>query len=148
MNENIKKELEELKSKKNDLEKEISKLDNLLNVYSDLNIITKNKNKFYCSKSVNSLVSDVFFTYTCGCCGDADVVAYPYFNYVGIKIYSDPCYFIIGSQRDYEQPNSYWKEAMEINNISQVVINQVEQYFADKLNKYKEELLEELEELG
>lgn len=37
---------------------------------------------------------------------------------------------------------------MEINNISQVVINQVEQYFADKLNKYKEELLEELEELG
>jgi len=91
----LKKKKEELKN----LEIEIQTIEHLKESFSDLEIRTSRRGVImYCSKSVNSLVTEYELHYSCGCCNDAHVEIYPFLIINGVQLYSSPCYFVIGQR--------------------------------------------------
>ena len=107
--------------------------------------------RFYSSK-VNAIADQVSFSHSCGCCLDAWLDAYPYIEIDDIKIYSDPLRFGIGRKIGYDdddddycegyrtdRPDINWEDDLEKSNISQIIIDKIQQFFENqKVEKGKE----------
>ena len=87
--------------------------------------------KRYSSKSVNSIVDKVECRHNCGCCPDSPIEVWPYTEFNGVKIYSDPPSFNVGEANchDGETPYDNWQEKLRTALIAEVVIQQIEAWF-------------------
>lgn len=146
----IKESIDKLQKQISNNEKEIIRLNNLLNKFSDIEeTIDRWKVVRLKSKSVNSIVTNCDIKHSCGCCNDSPLKIYPYLNTEYGKIYSDPCGIVIGELSweggDIEEDG--WKELLLKENISETIIKIAEKYFKDNLpySKLKELLGEQNE---
>jgi len=86
------------------------------------------------SKSINEQADKVFMNHNCGCCDDSPLQAWPYKEFHGVNIFSDPACFMVGISNygacgdieDYE-----WETKLRDKNISEVVIEKVKEYFKE-----------------
>lgn len=84
------------------------------------------------SKEINTIADEVFINHNCGCCPDSPIQAWPYKEFFGIEVFSDPTQFFIGQQNQFgigEIPDSDWEEELRKENISEEVIRKIQQYF-------------------
>jgi len=93
------------------------------------------------TEEANKLADQVDIHHSCGCCSDAALIARPYLMIGDLKLYSDPCSFMIGegSYHGGDIPFSKWKEKMREKNISEDVIDQIQKYFDEHPDEYEED---------
>ena len=116
-------------------EKELEGLKECLNRFPDLEWdIDRWSNKRLSSPSINKQATDVEFNHNCSCCADSPFQAWPHQVYKGVKIYSKPACFIIGEKNQYgigDTPYTDWQEKLKENNINNIVIERIEEYFKE-----------------
>ena len=83
----IKKEEQEIKDK----QKHLNKIKELEALFPDLDYaIDRWKNFRLKSSAVNEMANEVAMCHSCGCCADAALLARPYLDVDGMKIYTEP----------------------------------------------------------
>ncbi|MDF2533948.1 MAG: hypothetical protein K0R18_105 [Bacillales bacterium] len=131
--------------------KELNKTRNLINVFPDIREIQNRwKTKFYTSLKVNAIATNVTFSYTCGCCNDAPLLARFYVVYDGIEVNADPYTIAIGEKNicGYgDIPNVGWRDKLIEHNINPALFSEVEKYFAENPPESYEDIDEEWENL-
>lgn len=124
MQEYIKKLQQEIQSKQQELD--LAK--KLLTQFPDLNLnINRWGTKRYSSASVNAIVMDFEARHNCGCCPDSPLEIWPYLEFNGVRIYSDPTGFGVGKKSwgGYDTPNPNWRETLTKVNIPAGIIDRI-----------------------
>lgn len=85
----------------------------------------------YYSKEVNALADKVDFRFSCGCCNDSPMIARPYTEVDGTRIYCNPARgFMIGEQYDYthtvEIPG--WEDKVRDAGLSDAIMQQIHDF--------------------
>jgi hypothetical protein len=116
---------ENLKQEIKKLQKEVSRREKLQEKFPDLK---EHKNRWGTirlqSKIANSMVNKIDLIAGCGCCNDAPIYAYPYLEFAGEKIYSDPAQICVAEKIPGEWDKYYWFEEWE-KTLKDIGINQV-----------------------
>lgn len=131
MTKTLQEEINDLKKQSQTSVQKAEHLTNLLKIYPDLQkYVGRWGKEAFCSVSVNSKVDDYDLRHNCGCCRDSPLEVWPFLNTEHGKIYSYPAMYMIGENSfngDIPYPN--WEDRLKNNNISEVVIKKLEQYF-------------------
>lgn len=150
MDEELAKHIENIRKEREKCDEKISQIEGLVKLYPDLSIYTGRwKKMIYCSKLVNTEVDSFDRRYNCGCCYDSPLEAWIYLETEYGRVYSSPAKFIIG-EKGYDGPDRQadgWKDNMRKKNISEVVIDKIDQMFKEQLRNRRRELLEEVENI-
>jgi len=104
---------------------ESANLTKLLELYPDLRKVSGRWNKkAYCSKEVNSKVTNFDMRHNCGCCADSPLEIWPYLETEYGRVYSDPTDFRTGERVDYayDRPYPNWQEKMKNAGIALIII--------------------------
>ena len=91
-------------------------------------------NKYWYSKSVNSLCTDIEISHSCGCCRDSRLQVRPYAIIDGRRIFSDPVVFGIGEKNECgigDRPDSNWFMKLRESKIPENTIIKIGKYFDD-----------------
>lgn len=127
--------MDKRKEESANLQKQIDTTNKLLELYPDLDYqIDRWKNFRYTSSAVTTTADKVYIHHSCGCCGDAALLARPYVEVSvaddTVKVFSNPGYFTIG-ERAYsgDHPDPGWRTRLREHNIQESVIEQIERYF-------------------
>ncbi len=138
MDDSIKKKMGELEEKKAEAEKILV----LQKEFPDLRITYDRwRNARYVSKSVNARATEITLGFNCGCCPDSPLEARPYIETMGTKIFADPDSYCVGDRYDgdddYRSVIAYtgWKDALNKHNISQQVMDKVENHLQHRAPK-------------
>lgn len=109
---------------------ELAKITRLREEFPDLEThVDRWKTVRYMATSANARVDEVEFRNSCGCCPDTPVLALPYLEFEGVRIYSNPCYLYVG-ERSYDYsvvPKLRWKKQYEDAGISYHIIAKIKQ---------------------
>lgn len=118
---------------------ELNRIENLASIYPDLERFEGRwKRVVYRSALANEKVTDVFFRYNCGCCGDSPLEAWPFLKTEHGEVYSKPAYFSVGERHWIAgaRPNEKWEAGLREARLSEVVIEQVRSRFErDRLER-------------
>lgn len=113
---------------------ELAKIERLKAEFPDLDTYTDRwKNVRYMSVMANPMVNNVDIRRSCGCCPDAGVIAMPYVEFEGMRVYSNPHYLFVGAQDAYYggvNADRDWKKQYEKAGISHHAIAEIKRYLA------------------
>jgi len=84
-----------------------------------------------CSVKVNPIATHVDIRHNCGCCSDSPIELWPYLEFRGHKIYSDPCGLCVGEANygDGENPREGWQDLLRGHKLNETIIEQVARWF-------------------
>jgi len=125
---------------KEDTERQLRRCKTILGLierFPTLNMATDRWNRSHLyTDEVNTICDKVWIGRSCGCCEDADLVARPYVEIEGEKIYGNPGRYTLGTTF-YEKitPTDKWRENMRTSGIPHVVIEQVEEWLAKNVER-------------
>lgn len=131
-----------LESEAKKAQDELAKIRRLREEFPDLDSHTDRwKNIRYMAKSANAMVDQIEIRRSCGCCPDTPIIAMPYLEFEGMRLYSDPHYIYIGHQTyNYDvQEEAGWKRQYEQAGISYHVIKKVKEYLKANAPKPEDE---------
>jgi hypothetical protein len=134
--------INKLEAEKKQAAAELAKITRLKEEFPDLETHTDRwKNVRYMASSANARVFQVEFRNSCGCCRDTPVIALPYLEFEGQRIYSNPCYLYVGSRTyDYDvQANAGWKKPYEEAGISHHAIAKIKNFLEASAARDEEE---------
>jgi len=130
----------ELKEKIAQKEKEAEVLKSLVEIFPDLK---EHRDRWgnirLMSKAINDIADEVFMNHNCGCCSDSPLQAWPYKEFEGTKVFSDPTCFFVGEKNAGgigDNPDLDWEERLREVDISQTAIDKIKEYFEDNKPKY------------
>jgi hypothetical protein len=120
--------LKQLQKQATEAAAELAKIERLKAEFPDLDTHTDRwKNVRYMAVSANPRVHEVEFRRSCGCCSDSPLVAMPYLEFEGLRIYSNPHYVFVG-QHDYNGhvlADVGWRKQYEKAGISYHAIDKI-----------------------
>jgi hypothetical protein len=125
--------LKELQKQATEATAEIAKIERLKAEFPDLDSRTDRWGKVrYMASSANAMVNKVEFRRSCGCCQDAALLAMPYVEFEGFRIYSNPHDIIVGQHDDISGvfAQAGWKKQYEQAGISHHVITEIKRHLA------------------
>lgn len=94
------------------------------------------------AKSANAAATGVEVRYSCGCCVDAAVVAWPFVDVDGQRVYSSPTDFKVGTKDDDgDYPWDGWDKPLRDAGIPEQVIEQVAARLTGQRREQPEELV-------
>jgi hypothetical protein len=104
----------------------------LLVKYPDIHYHTNRwKVKRLVSNKVNSICDNTDISHNCGCCNDSPIEVWPYIKEGDIKIFAKGIPISPGQKGYYggECPDDNWEDKFRNNNMSEIIIKQVQQFF-------------------
>lgn len=114
-------------------EKEIENKKKLLERFPDLE---EHRDRWgnirFISSEINTIADKVFINHNCGCCPDSPLQAWPYKEFFGIKVFSNPTQFFVGQKNQFgigDIPDQDWEEELRKENISEEAIKEIQKYF-------------------
>jgi len=125
--------IEELEKELEEKQIFLNKLKDIKKNYPSLDEYRGRWRTVYCSKEINGKTDEVQIEKSCGCCVDAALLAKPFKEIEGIKIFSDPVKFTIG-WGEYSGGytlNEGWDEKMKKALIPEKIITKVKEYIDD-----------------
>jgi hypothetical protein len=124
--------LKHLQKQADEASAELAKIERLKAEFPDLDTHTDRwKNVRYMSASANPMVNRVEFRYSCGCCNDSPLIAMPYIEFEGMRVYSNPHYLYVGHRNPYDggvKTDGDWKKQYEKAGISHHVITEIKKH--------------------
>lgn len=98
----------------------------------------------YMAASANARVFQVEFRNSCGCCRDTPVVALPYLEFEGMRVYSNPCYFYVGERTwgGYVQAEPTWRKQYETAGISYHAVAKIKKFLEEQRRREEDEDVE------
>lgn len=121
---------------------ELAKINHLRAEFPDLQThVDRWKNVRYMAESANARVFQVEFRNSCGCCRDTPVIALPYLEFEGQRVYSNPCYLYVGERTyNYEvQAKTGWKKQYEDAGISHHAIAKIKSFLEAEAPRNEED---------
>ena len=102
------------------------------------------KKKRFVSESINSKVTNLDICHNCGCCSDSPLEVWPYYEYEGVKVYSEPPVFTVGEKCGHgDRPYEDWESALKRANIPDIFIAKIQSYFDENSSFYDDEQSDE-----
>lgn len=100
----VKRRLSVLENTINEAKVEVEQIEILTLLFPDL-VIETNRwgSKKFTSKLAANLVTEFETAFSCSCCDDSPLFAYPYADFEGIRVYSNPSSIYIGERCEYAQ---------------------------------------------
>lgn len=84
------------------------------------------------SRHVNDRVDKIELKLACDCCTDADLLAYTFMDFNGIRVYSDPPSFTIGKRKETGIDTNWgWEDQIFDAGLSAEIIMEIQ----ERLNK-------------
>lgn len=125
----LQKRIDELHNLIESSEVELKKLRLVYTYFPDLQVQIRHlrnlRKPIYYSEMVNSVAKDVEIIYSSNFGYYYPIIAMPFVEFNGYKIYSNPSDFIIGNDNKMDED---WEISLKENNISYVVIEKIKAY--------------------
>jgi len=137
--EEARKEVDKARAELAERQAALNRIENLASIYPDLGRYEGRwKRVVYRSALVNAEVTDVFFRYNCGCCGDSPLEVWPFLKTEHGEVYSTPACFSVGEKHwiSGARPNAKWETELRAAGLPDVVIERVRARFErDRLER-------------
>ena len=91
-------------------------------------------NECFYSPEVNAIANKIDMHYSCGCCADSPLIVGCYIESNGLRIYGDPFEICVGEKNSFGSgniPSNNWEDHVLEKGYSQIIIDQIEQYFLE-----------------
>jgi hypothetical protein len=112
---------------------EIERMKKLAEAHPDIRkYVGRWEKAVFCSKSVNTKVSDYDLRHNCGCCNDSPLEVWPYLETPLGKVYSDPPMFFVGERDPMtygDHPKPGWKGLLRAADIPEALIDRISLHF-------------------
>lgn len=127
----VKRRLAVLKKTINEAEDEVEQLGILTLLFPDLSVETNRwGTKKFSSKLATSMVSEFDVGFSCSCCDDSALLAYPYIEIEQIRVYSKPSSIYIGERCNYVEGGQRYNldclDKMKEDGFSESFMNKIE----------------------
>lgn len=112
-------------------QKELATLEKLKAQFPDLRVhINRWKTQRYYSALANELAEHYDMKHNCGCCGDSPLEVWPYTEYEGQRVYSDPPVFTVGENSYFgDVPHEGWEDKLRVAKIKEKLIDSIQIHF-------------------
>lgn len=121
---------------------ELAKIARLREEFPDLEIeVSRGGTVRYLAESANARVFQVELHNTCGCCPEAGVVARPFLEFGGSRIYSNPSNLLVGHRTwdDFIVARDGWRKQYETAGISHHAVAKIKKILEESRPRYDEE---------
>ena len=122
---------------------EAHKLELVLDKFPDLRSYEGRwKKEVVYSEGANTKVTKYDSRHNCGCCEDSPLEIWPYMEYEGTRIYSDPPCFVVGEKESWTRDRPYegWQDKLKEANIPNTIISTIEYHFTKNEEEIEDDI--------